>query len=83
MYMLRKNLDYPKPIKPRRLKLCWTCSDYTHHEHRWYWVAWLCGRVQLWLGFCGKCRAQQGLPLMDKEDCPPMPEVKPPRRDNG
>lgn len=24
----------------------WTCSDFVHHEHRWYWGARLCGRVQ-------------------------------------
>ena len=34
----------------RRIKPCWTCSDYVRHEHRWRWTAWICGRIQrLWL----------------------------------
>lgn len=24
----------------RRIKICWSCLR--HHEHRWYWTAWLC-----------------------------------------
>ena len=57
MCVQRKNLDYPKPKKPRLLRLSWTCSDYTHHEHRWYWVAWLCSWIQkYWLKPTGpKC----------------------------
>lgn len=31
---------------PRRIKIHWTCSDSTHHEHRWYWTAWLCAQMQ-------------------------------------
>lgn len=30
----------------KKIKFCWTCSDFIHHEHRWKWTAWLCGRVQ-------------------------------------
>jgi hypothetical protein len=30
----------------RKLKRAWTCSDFTHHEHRWKWSASLCGMVQ-------------------------------------
>jgi hypothetical protein len=33
-------------LKKRRIRFVWTCSDYAHHEHRWHWTAWLCGRVQ-------------------------------------
>jgi len=36
-------------FEKRKLKLCWTCSNYTHHEHRWKWTAWICGRTQLFL----------------------------------
>lgn len=30
----------------RRIRLVWTCSNGAHHEHRWRWAAWLCGRIQ-------------------------------------
>ncbi len=30
----------------RKIIPVWTCSDHVHHEHRWRWTAWLCGRVQ-------------------------------------
>lgn len=30
----------------RKLRFSWSCSDYTHHQHRYRWTAWLCGRVQ-------------------------------------
>ena len=30
----------------RSLRTAWTCSDYVHHQHRWRWTAWLCGRWQ-------------------------------------
>lgn len=33
--------------KKRKLKLCWSCSDYVQHEHRYKWTAYLCGRLQL------------------------------------
>ena len=33
-------------FEKRRLKLCWTCSDYAHHEHKWWWTARLCGKIQ-------------------------------------
>ena len=25
----------------------WSCSNFVHHEHRWRWTAWVCGRAQL------------------------------------
>lgn len=32
-----------------RIKPIWTCSNHAHHEHRYRWTAWLCGRLQfLW-----------------------------------
>lgn len=31
--------------KRRLLTLCWSCSDTTHHQHRWYLTAWLCGQA--------------------------------------
>lgn len=33
-------------MKKRRIRFRWTCSDYVHHEHRWYWTVWLCGKGQ-------------------------------------
>jgi hypothetical protein len=24
----------------------WSCSDYKHHYHRYYWIAYLCGKIQ-------------------------------------
>lgn len=30
----------------RRIRLRWSCSDVAHHSHRWWWVAWVCGRLQ-------------------------------------
>jgi len=26
--------------------LVWTCSNVAHHQHRWKWTAWICGRIQ-------------------------------------
>ena len=33
-------------MKKRKLRIKWTCSNYVHHQHRWKWTAWLCGRLQ-------------------------------------
>jgi hypothetical protein len=27
-------------------RMRWSCSDFAHHEHRWRWSAWLCGKRQ-------------------------------------
>jgi hypothetical protein len=35
-------------LRKRKIEIRWTCSDFVHHEHRWKWTAWLCGRWQ-WL----------------------------------
>jgi len=32
--------------KKRKIRISWSCSDYVHHEHRYKWTAWLCGRIQ-------------------------------------
>lgn len=32
--------------RTRVLRYVWTCADFTHHEHRWKWSAWLCGLLQ-------------------------------------
>jgi len=38
-------------VNKRKLKIMWTCSPYVHHEHRWKWTAWLCGKWQkFWMG---------------------------------
>jgi hypothetical protein len=39
---------YRRPLKKIRIRMFWTCSDFVHHEHRWRWTAWLCGRWQRW-----------------------------------
>jgi hypothetical protein len=38
-------------MKRKKLKIIWTCSDFVHHEHRYKWIAWLCGKWQkgIWL----------------------------------
>ncbi len=38
-------------MKARKLRLCWTCSDFIHHEHRWRWTAWVCAQLQRFLGW--------------------------------
>ena len=30
----------------RRVRVYWTCSDYVHHAHRWWFTAWVCGKLQ-------------------------------------
>ena len=30
----------------KKVRICWACSDFVYHEHRWRWAAWICGRVQ-------------------------------------
>lgn len=41
--------------KKRKIRIVWSCSPYFHHEHRYKWTAYLCGRLQylcfalLWL----------------------------------
>jgi len=32
----------------KKLRPCWTCSDFVHHEHATRIGAWLCGRWQYW-----------------------------------
>lgn len=34
-------------MTPERIDVVWTCSDFVKHEHRYRWVAKICGRVQL------------------------------------
>lgn len=31
----------------RKIKIRWTCSDFSHHEHKYKLMAWLCGKLQL------------------------------------
>lgn len=33
-----------KPM--RKIKYVWTCNNFVHHQHRWKWSAWICGRIQ-------------------------------------
>ena len=44
----------PQGSRKRKLKVRWSCSDYTRHEHRWLWTARLCGFVQWMIGYRGK-----------------------------
>ena len=30
----------------KNIEIKWSCSDYCHHEHKYKWTAWLCGRIQ-------------------------------------
>jgi len=41
--------DYPIGKMERKIKACWSCSDFAHHEHRWKWSAWVCGRIQYFM----------------------------------
>ena len=47
------------------------------HTGMGFLVAWATGNLDRYL------HKGHSLPLMDKEDYPPMPKVKPPRNDNG
>jgi len=42
-------------MKKKRIRIACTCSDFMHHEHRWRWTAWLCGRGQLLFGAFREC----------------------------
>lgn len=33
-------------VYQRKPRIHWTCSDTAHHEHRYKWTAWLCGKIQ-------------------------------------
>jgi hypothetical protein len=33
-------------MKKRKIRFCWTCSDYVHHEHKYKFMAYLCGQFQ-------------------------------------
>jgi hypothetical protein len=32
----------------QNIHMCYSCSNDSHHEHRFKWVARLCGRIQKW-----------------------------------
>ena len=38
-------------MKKRKLKLCWSCSDYCHHKHRTKIGAYICGKLQFILHY--------------------------------
>jgi hypothetical protein len=29
-------------------RTCWSCGEFSRHEHRWYLSAWLCWRFVQW-----------------------------------
>lgn len=31
----------------KKIKIVWTCSDFLHHEHRYKFTAWICGKIQI------------------------------------
>ena len=33
-------------MKRRKIRIAWTCSDFVHHEHRYKFMAYLCGNIQ-------------------------------------
>jgi len=36
-------------MKKIKIKICWTCCDHTHCQHRWKWTAWVHGKwLQFW-----------------------------------
>lgn len=37
---------FKKGPAKKKIRIRWTCSNRAHHEHRWKWTAWLCGRIQ-------------------------------------
>jgi hypothetical protein len=44
-------------MKKKKIKIVWSCSDHKHHEHKYKFTAYLCGRLQyvfakLKNGFC-------------------------------
>ena len=46
-YYEYKPWRYVNQIKPNKPPvIVWTCSDKTHHQHRWKWSAWACGTIQ-------------------------------------
>ena len=34
----------------KKLKFIWSCSDFVKHEHKFYFTAWLCGKLQYFRG---------------------------------
>ena len=55
-------------MKKRKLKFAWTCSDFSHHQHRWKWIAWLCGRWQYFSFGDRKDLAQAHLDLLTENE---------------
>ena len=44
-------------MKKKKIKIVWSCNDHKHHEHKYKFTAYLCGRLQyvfarLKNGFC-------------------------------
>ena len=33
-------------LKKKKIRIKYTCSDYCHHEHKYKFTAWICGRIQ-------------------------------------
>jgi hypothetical protein len=33
-------------LNKKKIRVWWTCSDYVLHEHRFYFIAVLCGKIQ-------------------------------------
>ena len=36
-------------MSKRKIKIRYSCSDFSHHEHRYRITAYICGRLQYWL----------------------------------
>jgi len=33
-------------VRRHKVRIVWTCSDFSHHEHWSKAAAWICGRIQ-------------------------------------
>ena len=38
-------------MKKKKIKIVYSCSDFAKHEHRYYFTAWICGRVQKFIAY--------------------------------
>lgn len=55
-------IQFERPMKKRKLRIRYTCSDFKHHHHKYRWTAHICGKVQflmssirrLWKRVCEK-----------------------------
>lgn len=49
-----------KAMEQKALRIVWTCSDHMQHQHRFKWVAYLCGRWQYLISKKATLRISEG-----------------------